>query len=290
MIGSTWLIIADQATTPTRHGIFDDDCMTLAKLHSDAVDYPKSGKPVDRSKIPGWKHRKQPDWNAPETVQPKTEEGEKYYESQQAIGRLFRAIDLPAEHNAMKGATRIPSYRKNRRRGKSLHTSQQPEQTIFAEVDIHSAVEQHVEQYLPGIHESIDDQLWNDAESLFLRYTTELQGICVTRTLSTARKAHLSEEEALIGTIVMRTSQPRRRKEMMARLRESTDTLVRGMREVLEGGEHDSHEEYLQRSWCAFSVALERGRQFGAQSFVWVALGAIFEAVRRVEQRDDETQ
>ena len=37
IIAINWLIIADQSD----HNIFDQDCMTLSQLHSDAVDYQK---------------------------------------------------------------------------------------------------------------------------------------------------------------------------------------------------------------------------------------------------------
>lgn len=48
IIAINWLIIADQSP----RGIFDQDCTTLSQLHSDAVDYPKSGQPVALKKIP----------------------------------------------------------------------------------------------------------------------------------------------------------------------------------------------------------------------------------------------
>lgn len=80
IVGINWLIIADQAEL----GIFDPDCLRLAQLHSDAVDYPKSGQPVPLEKIPRLKFAAKPDWNAPETL---TSETAKFYKSQKAIGR-----------------------------------------------------------------------------------------------------------------------------------------------------------------------------------------------------------
>ena len=71
---------------------------------------------------------------------------------------------------------------------------------------------------------------------------------------------------------------------MIARLRDSTGILVRGTRRVLEGGDEDDEEDFLVRSWYAWRVGLDKGREFGAQSFGWVALGATFEAVRRIEE------
>lgn len=275
IIAINWLIIADQSD----EGIFDQACLELANLHSDAVDYPKSGNPVDPKRIPRLKQREKPDWNAPETLDLNRQTGNlKYYKSTRAIGKLFRAIDLPAEDRPMEGATRIASHRRNRRSRRPNQRSQDVEWSIFANDPFYTTIALEVERFI-ATEEPFGDQLWNEGESFFARYTTELQGICITKTLSSARDASLAEEEAMIGTIVQRTSQPRRRTDMISRLRESTDILVRGIREVLEGGEHDTEEDYLQRSWFAWQVALEHGREFGAQSFGWVALGAIFEGL-----------
>ena len=90
LVAINWLIIADQSDK----SIFDKDCMTLAQLHSDAVDYPKSSTPVPLQKIPRLKSKTKPDWNQPETMN--DSRSADYYESQRAIGRLFRAIELPA--------------------------------------------------------------------------------------------------------------------------------------------------------------------------------------------------
>jgi len=46
VIAINWLIIADQSSL----GVFDPDCLKLSELHSDAVDYPKSGQPVSLKK------------------------------------------------------------------------------------------------------------------------------------------------------------------------------------------------------------------------------------------------
>ena len=48
MVAITWLIIADQS----EESIFDKDCLKLSQLHSDAVDFPKSGQPVELRSIP----------------------------------------------------------------------------------------------------------------------------------------------------------------------------------------------------------------------------------------------
>ena len=275
LIAINWLIIADQS----EHGILDRDCLTLANLHSDAVDYPKSGYAVDPKRIPKLHRKQKPDWNAPETVN--AHNSHRYYESKRYIGRLFRKVVLPAEQQPLAGATHISS--KGNRSGGA---QDQQDVGFFARDFYYDTIERHVQQFI-STDEPFGERLEEEAEALFMRYSTELQGICITHSLSTSRKASLTEEEAMIGTIIQKTSQPRHRKDVMSRLRESTDILVRGIRECLEGEEGEEEEAFLQRSWYAFQVALRMGRQFGAQSFAWVALGGIFEAIRDIQEREE---
>ncbi|KAF6766302.1 RNA-directed RNA polymerase 2 [Ephemerocybe angulata] len=280
IVAVNWMLIADLSAD----GIHDSDCMKLANLHSDAVDYPKSGNPVDRSSIPRPKQGARPDWNAPETVN--VDKNTKYYPSSRAIGRLFRDINLPSENQTRQGATRSTTMNRRRRRRRGTATEEEEEEfSCFASDYIHTTIELQVQRFI-ATEEHFNAHLEAEAVQLFSRYVTELQGICITKTLSSARNAELTEEEALIGTIVEKTSQPRRRTDMISRLRESTDILVRGIREQIEGDEDDTEEEVLERAWFAWQVALGKGRRFGAQSFGWVTLGAIFEAIRKIEERE----
>lgn len=276
IVAINWLIIADQSD----EGIFDEDCLILADLHSNAVDYPKSGQPVSMKTIPKLKFTRKPDWNAPETVNA----SEDYYPSRRAIGRLFRAIDLPIE---AKPNTRHP---RSQRKGKHQHAEEDLIEgfTRFdldaaREDPVFDAVEDRVQDFIDtyGPWEPSDTDMIN---RLFERYTSELHGICAANTLSHARTTLLSEEEAIIGTIVQKSSQRRRRKDMISSLRESTDVLVRAVREELSGDD-DSLEKSLERGWMAWQFSCVAGKKFGAQSFGWVALGAIFEAIRQIEER-----
>lgn len=279
IVAMNWLIIADQSPK----GIFDEDCLTLANLHSNAVDYSKSGQPVPVKAIPKLRTPIKPDWSAPETV---NADSDNYYESRRAIGRLFRAIDLPIE-------TR-PDTRQPRSQRKAKHRRAEDDLIEkFAHFDLDNArddpvfdvvadrVEDFIDTYGPWEKSDMDS-----IKQLFERYTSELHGICAANTLSHARTALLSEEEAIIGTIVQKSSQPRKRKDMMSSLRESTDVLVRAIREELSGDD-DLHEKSLERAWMAWQLSCTAGKTFGAQSFGWLALGAIFEAIREIEERDE---
>lgn len=278
IIAINWLIIADQSP----QGIHDRDCIELANLHSDAVDYPKSGQPVALDKIPKLKHRMKPDWNAPETINP---DSGNFYPSQRAIGRLFRAIELPADHQIrdQPRRQRRTARRNNRRAAETL-----PDLTDLNLGDddpLLIAVEERVGDFIDP-EEPWVEEMWNYTNDLFSRYSSELQMICAANTLSHARTAHLSEEEAIIGTIIQKSSQPRKRKDLMSKLREQTDVLIRGIREEWSPEDDDTPlEDCLEKVWLAWNLSLSKGKVFGAQSFGWVALGAIFEVIRQIEER-----
>ncbi|KAK5515820.1 hypothetical protein LTR07_007331 [Exophiala xenobiotica] len=88
---------------------FSSNCLSLADLHSTAVDFSKSGVPVDPKKIPR-SPAYRPDFMAPTAstkvekgikrpaavdadVAPNRGRGYRYYESDRVLGRLYRAVD-----------------------------------------------------------------------------------------------------------------------------------------------------------------------------------------------------
>ncbi|KAK0246074.1 RNA-directed RNA polymerase 2 [Armillaria nabsnona] len=281
IIAINWLIIADQSP----QGVFDPDCIKLSALHSDAVDYPKSGQPVALNAIPKLKFRAKPDWNAPETV---GSSSSNYYQSTRAIGRLFRAIELPA--------IEVKPNRKRGTRGSgvpNINTEHQDLDQIsdalsnldFDDDPVLAEIEDRVSQFIETTGASQEELEY--LVRIFRRYQAELQGICASYTLS-HRGGMLSEEEVVIGAITQKTSQPRKRKDLTAKLREQTDLLVRGVREELGGDEDVPLEEALQRGWLAWELSLTEQKSFGAQSFGLVALGSIFESIREIEERVKE--
>jgi len=252
------------------------------------VDYPKSGQPVALNAIPRLRFKRKPDWNAPETLSP--DSAGKYVKSQRAIGRLFRAIDLPPVQTK-------PQLSRIQRRmimeGHGLDVDELVDTfSDFALSDagddpVFSAVQHHVHGFISTT--SIPSRETTDNIALiFGRYSSQLQGICAANTLSHSQFAMLSEEEAIIGTIAQKTSQPRKRKELMAKLREQTDWLVKGIREEFAGDDESTHEEHLERAWLSYKLAMAERQTFGATSFAFVALGGIFEAIKEIEDADKE--
>ncbi|KAK1761553.1 RNA dependent RNA polymerase-domain-containing protein [Echria macrotheca] len=103
------LIVADQQTQGTLH----PDCLKLAELHSNAVDFSKSGRPVDMRDLPKCDSSR-PDFLAPGAwirVHDKAEieledayirnggnddasgPSHRFYKSNKVLGKLYRAID-----------------------------------------------------------------------------------------------------------------------------------------------------------------------------------------------------
>lgn len=85
-ISTRHLQIADQSSS----GSFDEDCLVLAKLASQAVDFAKSGVPVRHQDIPRARSSMRPDFlvTASDNIERDT------YPSMKALGKLFRAVPV----------------------------------------------------------------------------------------------------------------------------------------------------------------------------------------------------
>ncbi|OCH96496.1 RdRP-domain-containing protein [Obba rivulosa] len=276
IIAINWLIIADQSP----QGILDPDCLKLAELHSDAVDYPKSGLPVPVWQIPRLRFRVKPDWNAPETVRSDTAN---FYESQRAIGKLFRAISLPALRT-VRQAARFQRRRMENGQWRMLDDvleeirSEGPREDNKVRLVVQLRVSEFIRLDLSD--EAEIARLWE----LFDIYASRLRGICADYTLSRSRDAMLTEEEAVIGTIVAQCAQPRQRKDSMSKMREQTAELVNSVRLEIAEDEDIRAEQLLSRAWIAYRLADLEGDTFGARSFGWIALSVIFDAIKEIEE------
>ncbi|KAH9968903.1 RdRP-domain-containing protein [Russula dissimulans] len=274
MVAINWLVMADQ------DGIFHEDCIKLCQIHSHAVDYPKSGTPVSLDTVPRPRRRTRPDWNAPETVD--LENSADFYQSDRAIGRLFRDIDLPVVYLHNTAA-------RQKRRHLRDDTPEADLDELFAALcmdeqrrdALESAVERRVAEFIAVEPDSRFVKL--AIESLG-RYSIELQGICACNALQHHKAATLSEEEAVIGTIMAKTSRRGMRKEAMSQLREQTGYLVKYVRDELSGDEGTSKREWLEGAWAAWEVSRYFKDRFGAHSYGWIALGEVFDAIKAIEE------
>ncbi|KAH8120135.1 RdRP-domain-containing protein [Phellopilus nigrolimitatus] len=276
IIATTWLIIADQS----EKGIRDADCLNLAQLHSDAVDYPKTGNPVPIEKVPKLKFTAKPDWNEPEVG--KAPDGVNYYQSRRAIGQLYRDIKLSeislqiptsTEHDTERLTAAMPSL--------SLSDT---DGALSLDDALIETVRHRVTHFVYTL--KISSEQKSHINDLFWKFSEQLKHFCSTFTMSRSRHSRLSEEEAFIGTIKARTSQPKRRKELISKLREHTAQLVTDIRFELAGGDEFTDHKRLRVAWAAWELSLKnvKEKRFGARSFSWVALGAIFDAIKSIEE------
>ena len=252
--------------------------MTLAQLHSDAVDYPKSSTPVPLQNIPKLKFKMKPDWNQPETMN--DSKSADWYESPRAIGRLFRAIELPA----LDIVQRVSRAQRQR-----LHEEEEEEDRLLEQFgrmslrsddQIDTAVYGRITEF---IDERVDPDYRKRAFLLFDTYTAEFKTICASHTISRRRDAMLTEEEAAVGTIVAKTSQPRFRREMISKLRDQTSLQVKGVRNELVS-EEDGFEIKLSKAWALWRVTQEEREVMGARTLGLITLGVIFDTIREFEE------
>ncbi|PWN43312.1 RdRP-domain-containing protein [Ceraceosorus guamensis] len=98
LVATRHLILADASP----YGVFDRDCVKLAHMHSTAVDFPKTGIPVDTKDCPPVP-RLRPDFMqaefrvewAPAAMRSEPRERFNFYASGKALGHLYRALDKP---------------------------------------------------------------------------------------------------------------------------------------------------------------------------------------------------
>lgn len=272
----------------------DPNCLILAELASKAVDFAKSGTPVSRADIPKLRYppHLRPDWSVGESGA-HAKQNRNSYPSQRAIGHLYRRIDL--------SDTERVAAREAKRQNRGMRDETEEDDTLLRAMEqlnvqgptrrglshpISRALRPLLSRHI-DVGSSVPAERTSEAQELFEAYAAELRHICVYNSLNTKP---LTEEEVLIGTIASKTTQPRKRKSLMTQLRQQTDEIVKRIRIELSGkspsSERTELEETLLRAWAAWQVSLTIGDAFGGKSFGIIALGAIFEVLRDLEDRD----
>jgi len=275
LVATNWLIIADQSP----ESIFDKDCIVLAQLHSDAVDYPKSSMPVPLEKIPRLKFKARPDWNRPETMN--DSKSTNYYPSQRAIGRLFREIELPALDIVQRVS--LMQRKKLHEEEDDLLVAQFGRVSLRDDDQVDVAVYGRISKFMEDA-DVVDPDYRAWAFTLFDWYMAELRTICAAHTISSYRDAMLTEEEAVVGTIVAKTSQRRHRGDMISNLRDRTDLQVKSVRNELIS--EDGFDTTLRRAWALWRVTQEERDLMGARTLGLIALGVIFDTIKEREEED----
>lgn len=223
--------------------------------------------------------REKPDWYKPETTLRRPPQ---YYTSTTALGKLFRAIDLPdqAERHTESSYFDLPEI-------------DEEGGITFAQVlaDIQGAPLTHVALLQPIVEEvrrylptcgALDERSLRAIWKIFTAYASRLRGICASHAVSASRSCMLSEEEAIVGTIAAKCAQERKRTDVTAKMREQTATLVNSICAELSRDGQIRAVGHLEAAWAAYRVSCTLSRWFGGQSFGWIALREIFDAIREI--------
>ena len=243
--------------------------MRLAGLCSQAVDYAKNGVPVDlkNNKLPQMLIPFKPDWKQKGSGSRSAD----FYESNRALGHLFRGVDLPDPNVPLKT---VPLN--------MGHLLSDPVSLVL----------------IPRVRCALGDRYTHSngksatAATLFAQYSRELQYIRVTHTLSENPDIELTEEEIVVGTIIANCTDMRWHRERKFRMRQHVDMLVAETRQRLmpaasnpdatEDEDQSRLKTLLQDTWEAWAWSLRHANQEGSSSFGLIALGIIFDALKRL--------
>ena len=244
-------------------GTLDPDCLKLAEMHSMAVDYPKNGNRVDIRDMPRSLIRFKPDWDMAEEDAPRSSD---YYESDTALGHLFRNITLEDMSNT------IPNY--------EAKAEAQPISKVLWPL---------VCRHLPELSGRAR-MTW--IESLYTTYREELTYMSSTYSLSLVAGSRLREEELVIGTILGKCAQKRYRSSRLHAMRDNVGFLVKEIKGQLVGRLQELPESALKErlavAWDVWVFSLEGPHsspgedKFGSESFGLIGLGLVLECLERL--------
>ncbi|KXN89587.1 putative RNA-dependent RNA polymerase 1 [Leucoagaricus sp. SymC.cos] len=245
-------------------GMNDPDCIRLAELCSQAVDYPKNGIAVnlDKDTLPRTLIRCKPDWHKAEVVSPREMD---YYMSSRALGELYRSITLTEPEPLTDD---IPDTRDPLRDPIS--------QVLLGKVEFYIG-----DFVLPAREAS------TELETLYDSYREELNYIRSTHTLSNTPGAKLLEAEVVAGTILAKCSQKRWRSDRIYRMRLHTTTLVKEVKNELlqqkEQYEFGELVEGLKKAWRAWEYSQKHPfTEVGWNSFGFIALDVVLDILERL--------
>ncbi|KAI9446028.1 RdRP-domain-containing protein [Lactarius indigo] len=271
LLANRHITIADQS----KDGVFDNRCMKLASLCSKAIDYAKNGVPVDIRKnyLPRLLIKSKPNWDMKEVTGAQELE---YYESDRALGHMFRSITLRDPNEPIDGFPTTP-----------------PGLIAPLEDPISRTVAPLVQSTLytmtttaPGPPEA---EIIG-AKELYAWYVREMRYICMTHTLVDAPDVRLKEEEVVLGTILAATTQPRWRSDRAYRMRLHSGALVRDIRSriVPKAKEDEPTDEELRaglqtawRMWFWAQHRRDKDKEF-IESFSLIVLGVVLDCLKRL--------
>lgn len=263
--------------------------MLLAELCSQAVDYPKNGKPVDISDLPRSLSRFKPDWHQAEVSGPREND---YYESDRALGHLFRNIELMPTQKGV--PLDVPTKPTNPDMDPICLAIAPRVQHVLLDYVAPSSIS--TVGSMAGSDAGIDGAIDTTPQALFAKYARELRYIRVTHTLTDAPTDILTEEEVFIGAILSNCTQARWRKGRTYYMKLHTSMLVKDIRQRLVAdptkADPQTLKQGLKAAWDAYVWALrmqaergtgqDGGEMEGIQSFGWVVLGVVLDCLQKL--------
>jgi RNA-dependent RNA polymerase len=237
------------------------------------VDYAKNGNPVEiYNNLPKPLLKLKPDWHKAEVTGARELD---YYISDRALGYMFRNVELlDLEQLAERLPTDLPKEIPPLKDPITDHRSPLVRRAFNSDTDPISA-------------EPDTDSENGHAEQLHTHYVREMRYICVTHTLVDAPDVRLKEEEVVLGTILANCAQSRWRSDRTYRLKLHTEDLVNDVRRQIVQIEGmptlDQLRPGLLRAWAVWTWAQDnRDREF-IESFSLIALGLIFDYLKRLD-------
>ncbi|KAG8832128.1 hypothetical protein FRC17_001999, partial [Serendipita sp. 399] len=221
----------------------DPACLILARLHSTAVDFPKTGIPVHINDLPR-APKERPDWESGEIYSKK----EKVYPSKRHLGHLYRAVELPAVPEA-KRATKHQVHLRRARRGQGeTELYANDIQGIFLSTMDQNSVTQTLIWCIStkfSIDElEEDDSFFDIVEemlAIFEKYQRDLDIVCSSQSVVPSQP--LLEEEIVAGSIVASCSQYKFRKANIAAMRRESADLCKMTRDAIKGMHYGEDEQ-----------------------------------------------
>jgi RNA-dependent RNA polymerase len=210
--------------------------MRLAALCNLAVDYAKNGVPVDiYNNLPKPLLKFKPDWHKTEVTGSRELD---YYESDRALGYLFRNIEIQDLNEPIEG---FPI-------------------TFSGEVaPLEDAISRALTPLVQGTLNTGTEPPGAEnkqVEELHAHYVHEMQYICMTHTLVDTPDVRLTEEEVVLGTILGNCAQSRWCTERSRRMRFHAEEFVQDIYTQIVPDQGPLTEDKLRtglsKAWAAW--------------------------------------
>lgn len=208
-----------------------------------------------------------------------------HYKSPRALGKLYRKINyVPADASSYVGTATNVEHDVDAAIRHFVPTNINDPRLLQDEIS--GKIMRKLSRLIPLDFNTNDEELVEmEILNQYRTFAIQLQYISANCALYPRRP--LSEEECWAGTITARSSMPRARQDRQGRLRQQCNELVSAVRAALAAAEHEDLEDWLHRTWLAWVVSRALGQTFGAQSYGYIALGSMFEALKELEEREE---